>query len=117
MKSWLIFLVLIPIFGKVFTHESIVANDYHYLYKQVAQSALDIPQTWRNVLTAEGLGEYSVSTLWSWTLNFFYGGLSILGLDSSLITLLFVVLPILFLGFWGISKLFDYYGYSNSWGK
>src|SRR3989338_5518321 len=116
-NSLLVILIfLIGVFWTFLLPGPRVANDYHYFFKELSQSLFERPFTWREVVTSEGLGEYSVSTLWSWPTNFVYGMFAMMGLNYSSLFRFFGILPFLGLGIFGISKLLDYYKMLG-WGK
>lgn len=100
--------VIFFVFSVVFSTKVLVGNDYPLISKSVATDSLRLPQTWKS--DSANLGEYSVSTLWAWPMNFAYGLLFNLGLDFWIIERALGLLPILVLGYWGINKLLRHEG-------
>ncbi|RJR28748.1 hypothetical protein C4564_04200 [Candidatus Microgenomates bacterium] len=74
-----------------------VANDYPVVSTEDLISRFGVPQTWTNT-GAVGLGEYSVSTLWNWPVNFAYGLLAQMGFAFSQIEKILGVLLFMLLG-------------------
>lgn len=98
----------------LFFFGSKVANDYHYIYQADAKMLLNLPYAWRSTITAEGLGEYAVTTLWSWPLNILYGVFSNFGLEYSLLTKIIGVVTPVFIGGVSILSLLKFYGIKNN---
>ncbi len=84
-----------------------VANDYHLSSKDLINSSLNLPFSWNEEITAEGLGEYAVSTLWSWPLNWFNGFLSANVFYSDWVVRVIDLVIIIALAFWGVGKLLE----------
>lgn len=100
----LLFFVLGGTYWQWWLPGSRVANDFSLISQGSLRSQLDIPQTW-SVSGTEGLGEYSVFTLWSWPFSFIWGILGNLNLSSSFLERILVIIPFLLIGGYGIWKV------------
>lgn len=83
-----------------------VANDYHINSKESQIVGL-YPWIWKEVNAADGLGEYTISTLWSQPIHTFFGSLALLNISFSIQTKILILLTIL-LGFFSFNRLLDY---------
>lgn len=90
-----------------------VATDFSLISHSSLKSYLDLPQTWTTRGT-EGLGEYTVFTLWSWPFNFLYGFFANLGLSFAFLQRILIVVPFLVIGSLGIWKLCESIKLSSS---
>lgn len=81
-----------------------VATDFPFVPQSFLKSLLNIPQTWME-RDVEGMGEYTVFTLWSWPFNLVLGLLTNLGIPFTLLERVFWIMPIFFLSIAGIRKL------------
>lgn len=112
-KEVLILAVLVLIINKaIFPLGVRVANDFPIVSQDTLNLGFSSPQIWSNK-TADGLGEYSVVTLWSWPLEFLGGVASKIGLDFGVIEFLILLAPIFILGVISIRKIFDSYNIKN----
>src|SRR3989344_1735554 len=94
---------LIAIFWIFWLPGNRVASDFHIASKSVQLGYLT-PQIWKEIGVADGLGEYTASSLWAQPLHSFFGVLSLIGLSFEVQTKL-LGLIIIMLGFWGMWKL------------
>ncbi|MBI2596948.1 hypothetical protein HYW41_02215 [Candidatus Daviesbacteria bacterium] len=85
-----------------------VASDFSLLSQDLLKSLAAFPQTW-SVGGTEGLGEYASFTLWSWPFNLLLGLLANLNFSFVILERLSIIIPFLFLGSYGIWKLFEYF--------
>lgn len=107
MKNKLTFLlifILFLVYWKWFLPGSRVASDFPIISNATLKAYLDIPRVWSEN-GAEGLGEYSVFTLWSYPLNLISGVLSNIGLEFAILERIIFIIPILLFGSFGIWKL------------
>ncbi len=81
-----------------------VANDLPLVSLDSLKSQMDFPRTW-TTRGAEGLGEYTVFTIWSWPFNLLSGILANFGLDLGIQERILVVIPMLIFGAFGIWKV------------
>ncbi len=81
-----------------------VATDFSLASPSLLKSQLNIPQTW-SVSGTEGLGEYSVFTLWSWPSNLLQGILANLNISFALMQRILFIMPFLIIGGGGVWKL------------
>lgn len=85
-----------------------VANDLHYATTPDLLSNFSLPQTWGSG-GAVGMGEYAVSVLWNWPINFFFSLWAKVGVPFQVTLSLFGFLAFLLIGFFSIVKLLGYY--------
>ena len=76
---------------------NIVATDLHLASREYLQSLVSMPSLWK-ADGVVGLGEYAITTLWSWPMNVFFGVVSWLGISQKWSFILFGLGPILGLG-------------------
>lgn len=91
-----------------------VANDFPLVSQESLKTGLSLPQTWSR--TGDNFGEYVVSTLWSWPLDFLYGLGATLGISFSVLERIFGVFLFLTVGIFSIKKLLEGLGL-NRYGK
>lgn len=106
-KKILIFilvLILVGVYWQWWLPGPKVANDFPLVSSSALKSFMNFPQSW-NEFASEGLGEYTVFTLWSWPFMFLSSILANLGLSFILIERFLIMIPFLFLGIWGMWKL------------
>ncbi len=89
-----------------------VANDYPNTSQDTLNSLMDLPRAWSSRYS-EGMGEYSVFTLWSWPISFLSGLLANGGLNFDLIERLVFILPFIIVGTLGIWKFLERLNLSN----
>ena len=102
------FVFLLFIFSSFLFPGNRVANDYPLISADSGIEGFSPPSLWSE-RSAEGMGEYVISTLWSWPMDFLYGLLFKLGFNFSLVERLLGVTPILILGYVGISRLLSHF--------
>lgn len=90
-----------------------VANDFSIVSRHSLKSFMSLPQTW-SVKGTEGLGEYTVFTLWSWPLNFLQGLLANLNVSFDWMERSLFVTLFLIIGGVGVWKLCKTLGLSSS---
>lgn len=100
----IVILVLVSIYWQWWISGPRVASDFSQTSSDLIKSQLNIPQTWSNGGT-EGLGEYTVFTLWSWPYNLLQGILGNLGISFNLIQRILFIIPFLIIGGTGIWKI------------
>lgn len=113
--NWIILLAIFLVFWKLFIPGPKVAGDFQIIQPEILKMGFNIPQAWTS-RWAEGMGEYSVGTLWSWPLDFLYGLGSFVGADFWILERLLGLFPAIFLSFWSMGRLLKYLGISG-WGK
>lgn len=89
-----------------------VATDVSRISQPLIKSFMDFPRTW-SVTGTEGLGEYTVFTLWSWPFSFLNGLFGNLGLSFEILKRILIIVPFLIVGVWGIKKLCGHMGLSQ----
>src|SRR3989344_4276857 len=112
VSSILLLFVLGGIFWQWWIPGPRVANDSSLISQTSLRSLFDLPQTW-SVKATEGLGEYTVFTLWSWPFNFIQGILANLNLSFAFIERLLIIIPFLLIGAFGIWKICQRLNLSN----
>ncbi len=105
--------ILIVFFKVIFPVGPRVANDFPVVSTDTLKESFRLPQIWSS-RSSEGLGEYSVVTLWSWPLDFLGGLLARLGLSFTTIEIFILLVPTFTLGIISIRKIFDKYKIKNS---
>lgn len=88
-----------------------VANDFPLVSADSLKSLMDFPMTWTE-RGGDGLGIYSIFSLWSYPASLIMGALANLGLSFSLLERLFFIFPFLILGSLGIWKFLGFYKFS-----
>ena len=78
-------------------HGNLVATDLHLANREYLQSLISLPSMWR-ADGVVGLGEYAITTLWSWPMNVFFGIVSWAGISQKWSLILFGLGPVLVLG-------------------
>ena len=89
-----------------------VGNDFSLTSQSLLKSMFNMPQTW-SVSGTEGLGEYTVFTLWSYPFNLLTGTLANLGLSFEVLERVLIIIPLLFFGVLSIWKYCDFLKFSN----
>src|SRR3989338_7334908 len=100
----LLALILTGIFWQWWLGGPRVATDFSLTSSQSLKSQMGLPQTW-SVKGTEGLGEYTVFTLWSWPFNFLQGLLANLNIPFDLMQRVLFITPFLIIGGAGVWKL------------
>lgn len=109
LPNKVIFLIIAVIFYLTLLRLGVrVANDYPLVSNEDLLDLFRLPQTW-TTKGAVGLGEYAVSTMWTWPLNFLFGVGASLGLNFSILERVLGVIPFVFIGVYSIRKLLEYY--------
>lgn len=111
-KYFLIPLMLV-IFWAGLIQSIIVGNDFDYYFPKTLNDLVTSPLTWREFFSGDGLGEYTVPTLWSWPIVFITAFLSKLGFDYTLLTKILFLIPIILLSFHSMKKLTNFYSISS----
>jgi hypothetical protein len=102
----ILFLVLVLFVFKSFLGLGVrVANDFPLVSQESLKTGLYLPQTWSR--TGDNLGEYVVSTLWSWPLDISYAFGASLGLNFSILERIFGALLFLVVGVLSIRRFFQ----------
>ncbi len=104
----LLILMLFAVFWIFWLPGPRVSTDFSRIMETSLKKQMDYPQTWINWGT-EGLGEYTVFTLWSYPLSLLMGILANLGLSFNLIQRLLLIIPFLLFGVFNIWKLGEYF--------
>lgn len=97
-------LILTGVFWQWWLPGPRVANDFSLVSQGALKSQLNLPQTW-SVKGTEGLGEYTIFTLWSWPFSFFQGVFAYFNLSFTLLERFLIIIPFLMLGGLGIWKM------------
>jgi hypothetical protein len=95
-------LINIPLIG---------AHDFPYLFLDQAASLWSIPLTW-GIPSHDALGVFAISTLWTWVYGI-YGLVGKIGVDFTLSTWFFGVIPAILLSFVGMGRLLGSYSLSQ----
>lgn len=90
-----------------------VANDISLISQTSLKELMSYPQTW-SITGTEGLGEYTVFTLWSWPFTFLNGVFANLGFSFSALERILIILPFLLIGTLGVWKLGKYINLSDN---
>lgn len=88
-----------------------VANDLPAVSHESLVAQFDLPQTWQD--RGDGLGEYSVFTLWSWPMTFLSGFLAKLGITFAVQERIIFIFPAILFGTYGIFKILSGYKLSK----
>jgi hypothetical protein len=107
-----VFVLLLIVFWQWLLPGPRVANDLPLVSHESLLNQFDIPRAWQD-RGAEGLGEYTVFTLWSWPVTFLSGLLAKLGTSFALQERLLLLFPTIFLGTFGIYKILSDYKLSR----
>lgn len=91
----------------------IVSHDLDYYFPGTLKELVSLPLIWREFFVGDGLGEFTIPTLWAWPVIFITAYLNWLGLDFSLIIKILFIPTILLLSFISIKKLTYFYGISG----
>lgn len=104
-RYFLILLILwLLVYWQWWIPEIKVASDFPFVPQSFLKSLLNIPQTWME-RDVEGMGEYTVFTLWSWPFNLILGLLTNLGFPFIILERVLWIIPVFFLSTAGIWKL------------
>jgi len=117
-KVLILIFALLLVYGSFLIGGVRVANDFPFVSRENLIEGFSLPQTWSS-RTAEGLGEYVVSTLWAWPVDFLYGLGGKLNFSFALIERVLGVGAILMLGVVSMRKLlqsFDIKGWGVFFG-
>ena len=90
-----------------------VATDFSLISQTSLKSQMDIPQTWSEKGT-EGLGEYTVFTLWSYPFSLLIGFFANLGFSFDSLERILILMPFLIIGTFSIWKFCEYLKLSNN---
>lgn len=102
--QFFLFLILLAIYWQWFLPGPRVATDFSQVSEEIIKARFNLPQTW-SVFETEGLGEYTVFTMWSWQFNLFYAFFANLGLPFLLLERFLIIIPFLLFGSISIWKL------------
>ncbi len=103
MKLIVLFFIFIILLGWL-KQDNIVSTDLHLANREYFRSQINLPSLW-NMGGVVGLGEYAVTTLWSWPLNVFFGIVSWLGISQKWSLVLFGLAPVLGFGALAMGRL------------
>lgn len=106
IKYFYIYIIILTCFWILWLPGQRVANDYHINSKESQIVGL-YPWIWKEVNAADGLGEYTISTLWSQPLHTLFGSLALLNISFSMQTKILILLTIL-LALFSFNRLLDY---------
>lgn len=109
----LLALILAGIYWSWFLPGPRAAADFPVVSSSALKPLLNIPQLWSEY-GAEGLGEYTVFTLWSWPFVVVSSVLANFGIGFELRERVLIILPFLILGFWGMWSLGKELKFSNT---
>jgi len=88
------------------------AHDFPYIFSDQAASLFSLPLTW-TPQSHDALGVFNISTLWDWPYSILYGLAGKIGLNFTLSTLFFGVLPAFVIGWLTMGKLLKSYSLSS----
>lgn len=88
------------------------AHDFPYLFGDQAASLFNLPLTW-SPQSHDALGVFNLSTLWDWPYALLYGWGGKIGLNFTLSTLLFGILPAIIISWLTVGKLLQSYALST----
>ena len=110
MIRWYFSLIFIPLFfWTIFLPGVHIGHDFPYVYPEALKENITIPQVW-STEGSEGMGYYSVDTLWSWPIDVVTGLLSFVRLPFWAITLVVFIIPTFVIGSVGVHKLLEGFG-------
>ena len=109
----LIFVLLAFVYWKWWTPGPRVANDFPIVTIASLQEQFDLPRIW-SAKGAEGLGEYTVFTLWSWPMNVSSAMLANLGVGFEIQERLLFLIPIILIGSLTVWNLLSRYKLSTN---
>ncbi|MCX7928138.1 MAG: hypothetical protein N2558_00445 [Patescibacteria group bacterium] len=89
-----------------------VANDFPDVAEEVLKTGYDMPRIWTGEYN--GFGNYAISTMWAWPMNFLYAFGAQIGLPFSLLYRILGFYLFLFLGIYSFSKLLSLYQISKN---
>jgi len=116
MKKGIFFVVTIIflLYWRLWLPEPKVATDFFFWYTESVKSLFSEPSLWREVLVSDGFGQYIAYSLSIWPVLSFYGVLA--DIDFSILTRIIGIIPIIFLGSFGIYRLLFYFDIKG-WGR
>lgn len=108
MKKEILFFLLILILAGIYWQWWLpgprVANDFPVVASEWTKNFVGLPRVWFE-FGGEGLGTYSVYTLWSWPFLFISGIITHLGISFNLLERILTLIPLLCIALIGIWKL------------
>jgi len=108
--SILLVFILVFVYLSFFSPGARVANDFPLVSKESIKESFGLPYAWTK---ADNFGEYAVSTLWAYPLDFLFGLGAYLGIDFDLLERILGFFPFLVIGIWACKKLFYEYKFSS----
>lgn len=114
-KFLVIFLIaiLIGVYWRWWLPGPKVANDFPIVSEDLLKSGMNFPYVWFEN-GAEGIGEYITFFLWGWPFSYIIGILANLGLPFAFIEKFIILVPALFIGFFGIWRFAANINLSNA---
>lgn len=109
----LLIAVLIGVYWRWWLPGPKVANDFPIITEGMLKSGMNLPFVWFEN-GAEGIGEHVTFFLWGWPLSFIAGTFASLGLSFAFIEKFIILVPILFIGGFGIWMFASSINLSNS---
>ena len=103
-STFLLITLLVIIYWRWFLPGPGVANDLPSVSDSLLKSFMDLPWVWLEK-PSEGLGEYTIFTLWSYPLNFLSGVLANIGLGFVIQERMLFLIPFLLFGAGGFWRL------------
>ncbi len=94
---------LIPVYFWLLVPRLSVASDFPITPRSLILDGFPVPQTWSRFSTA--LGEYGVSTLWSWPVDVLYGFGALMGIDFVVLQRVIGIIPVLILGTFSLTLI------------
>lgn len=104
LPIFLLITILVIIYWRWFLPGLRVANDFPSVSDSLLKTFMDLPYVWLEK-PSEGLGEYTIFTLWSYPLNFLSGVLANLSLGFVIQERILYLIPFLLIGAWGFWRL------------
>lgn len=110
---FILLVVLVSItFWQWFLPEPKVANDFPIISDSYLKSLMDAPRLWTD-RGGEGLGQYSIFSLWAYPASFLMGALANLNLGFSILERIFFIIPFIILGSLGVWGYLGFFGLSR----
>lgn len=104
LSIFLLALILALVYWQWFLPGPRVATDFSSISDSLLKSLVGFPWVWMEK-PSEGLGEYTIFTLWSYPFNFLSGVLANLGLGFVIQERIIFLIPFLLIGVWSFWKL------------
>src|SRR3989344_4373618 len=112
IKFGLLLIILFLIYWVWWVPGPRVATDFSLVSQPSLKSQMSLPSTW-SLDGTEGLGQYTVFTLWSYPFSLLNGIFGNLGFSYTLLERILIIVPFLIIGTLSIWKFCEYLNLSD----